>query len=139
MASGIEVDTDVVLRLITGQDGPSSDRVLARRCQILHGNIKMHLHLLIAWIGRPDRGRIVRLGLERQPGATIAGTQIHPAGLILFHLPAQQPSVEISKCAGVGCVEDNPRQRQPGCLVHVCLPAWAIQIPFNVDVGSDIS
>ena len=40
-----------VLGLMPGQDRPGGDRVRACRCQVLDGNIKMHLHLLIARAG----------------------------------------------------------------------------------------
>src|SRR5215472_15501391 len=104
VASGVKVDANIVLRLIPGQDRAGGDRVLACCCQVLDGDIKMYLHLLIARAGRPHGRRVLRLGLERQAGAAVVGTQLHPAGLILLHLPAQQTAVEVGQRACIGRV-----------------------------------
>ena len=58
MASGVQVDGNVVLRLILGQDCSGSDRELARLSQVLDGDIEMHLHLLISpgWEATRRRG-----------------------------------------------------------------------------------
>jgi hypothetical protein len=72
MACGIEVDTDVVLGLIPGQDGPGRYGVLACCRQVRHGNIEVHLHLLITRTGRPYRRRVGGLALEGQTRAASA-------------------------------------------------------------------
>jgi hypothetical protein len=102
MTCRVEVNADVILGLIAGQDCPARDGMLACGCQILDGDIKMHLHLLIARTGRPYRRLVPRLGLEGQASATIGGPQFHPARLVLLHCPAQQPAVEIRQGARIG-------------------------------------
>jgi len=101
MARRVEVDADVLLGLIAGQGCPVGDGVLACGCQILDGDIKMHLHLLIARPGRPYRRLVLRLGLERQASATVGGPQFYPARLVLLHRPAQQPAIEIRQSARI--------------------------------------
>ena len=128
VARGIQVDADVVLGLMPGQDRPGGDRVRACCCQVLDGNIKMHLHLLIARAGGPHRRHVLRLGLERQASVTIVGTQLHPAGLVLLDLPAQQSAIEVRQRACIGRVKDHARQRQPGCLIHGASQRAAIRI-----------
>jgi hypothetical protein len=76
VASGVQVDANVVLRL------PRADR--------------------------PHGRHVLRLGLDRQARATIAGAQLHPAGLILLYFPAQQIAIEVRQRACIGRVKDHP-------------------------------
>ena len=69
MARRVEVNADVILGLIARQDCPVGDCVLACGGQILDGDIKVHLHLLIARGSRPCRRLVLLLGLERQASA----------------------------------------------------------------------
>jgi hypothetical protein len=64
MACRVEVNADVILGLIAGQDCAVGGSVLACGCQILNSDIKVHAHLLIVWAGRPYRRLVLRLGLE---------------------------------------------------------------------------
>ena len=64
MSRWIQVHADVVLRLMHCQDRPSRDRMLARGCQVVDGDIEVHLHLLVTRPSGPHRRAIRRLGLE---------------------------------------------------------------------------
>jgi len=66
MTRWIEEHADVLLRLIPGHRRAQSDRVGDGGGPVIYCDVEVHHHLLVAAGGRPDRGHIVRRGLERQ-------------------------------------------------------------------------
>jgi hypothetical protein len=55
MARGIEVDANVLLGLILGEGRAGGDRVSSGSGKIVHLDIQVNHHLLIAGTGRPRR------------------------------------------------------------------------------------
>lgn len=60
----VEVDPHVLLRLELGQHSPRRDGVRTTDLEIVHLDVQVHHHLLIAGTSRPDRPDLRFLGLE---------------------------------------------------------------------------
>ena len=64
VAGGVEVDADVVLGLVVGEDGSGGNGAGAGGLQVVHLDVQVHLHLLVAGAGGPGRPDVGPLGLE---------------------------------------------------------------------------
>jgi hypothetical protein len=114
----VEVHAHVVLGLVVGQYRPGRDGVLPGGGQVPDLDVQVQLHRGVAWTGRPDRPHVRRLVLEGQAGAAIRGAQLDPAGLILLHRPAEQPTVEGGQFVSVRRAQDHARQPEHRRLRH---------------------
>ncbi len=79
MAGRVEVDPDVVLRLVVGERRAGRDRVRVGHLQILDLNVQARHHLLIPRTSRPHRAHILALLPKGEPGR-----------LAIFAEPAQR-------------------------------------------------
>ena len=71
MPGRVEVDLDVILRLVVGQHRSGRHCMRTGGAEVGHGDVEVHRHLLVARPGRPDRAHVLRLGLKRQAGSAL--------------------------------------------------------------------
>jgi hypothetical protein len=119
MAGGVEVDADALLGLEAGEDRSGGDGAGAGGLQVVHLDVKVHLHPLVAGAGRPGRSDVGRLGLEGQPRPATGRAEGHPVGLVSAERPPQQLLVEAGQGARVGRVEHGGGQAHRRSLGHI--------------------
>jgi hypothetical protein len=102
VACGVQVDANVILRLALGQDRSGGDRVLTCCCQILDGDIEMHLHLLIAGPGRPHGGTYTGSVWKDRPAPPSRERRVTQPGSSCSVSPAEQTAVEVRQRARIG-------------------------------------
>jgi hypothetical protein len=118
MAGGVEVDADALLGLEVGEDRSGGDGAGAGGLQVVHLDVEVHLHPLVAGAGRPGRSDVGRLGLEGQPRPATGRAEGHPVGLVPAERPPQQLLVEAGQGARVGRVEHGGGQAHRRSLGH---------------------
>jgi len=118
MTSRVEVDANIVLWLEVSQYRSDGDRVRSGLIQVVDSDVQVEHLLLLPGSFRPYRGLIVRLGLERQTHPPLGATEEHPVGLAGYHVPTQEPSIEIREDVSVRAIQDHRCERQPGGPIH---------------------
>src|ERR1039457_6034663 len=118
MTRWIEEHAYVLLRLMLRHRRAQSDRVGDGGGQVIHRNVEVHHHLLVAVGGRPDRGHIVRRELERQVGRVAWYGYGRLAGLQLRYRPAKQANIEVGKRPRVGGLEHDAPPGSFGPSTH---------------------
>lgn len=110
MPRWIKEHPDIVLRLERGAPRSQRDRKRLGVVKIINTEVEMEHLLLLLGLFRPYGGLISGLGLEREPGTAVRATEQDPVRFAVFHLPAEQLSVEVRKRMSIRAVQDHCRK-----------------------------
>jgi hypothetical protein len=99
MTRGVEADPHIILGLEVRERPARLDRVRDARLEVVHLDLQVHHHLLVARTGRPDRAHVPLLGLEVQRVTAARRLEDDPAGFVRAGRPAEEPAVEVRASA----------------------------------------
>jgi hypothetical protein len=89
MSCGVEVDADIVLRLIFSEGCARCGGVRPGAGEIVDAYFEVHHHLLVSGASGPGRAGVGRLGLERQPHSAAGWLEQDPVRFLGLDFPAE--------------------------------------------------
>ena len=104
MPGRVEEDPKSIAWLMIGLGGAELEHCSLGLVEVV--DVHVNVHLLRDHLSRPLWRSVGINPLEAQRVAVI-GADRTPVGVVLFDLPAEQGTVELGQCFGVGAVEDN--------------------------------
>ena len=102
MAVRVKVYANIILGLVLSQ-GRATRLGMGSTCfKVINVDLQVHLHNLLARLGRPHRALVHVFQVEGQADPAVRIGECDPRPFVGGDLPSQQPGVKLSQLGGFG-------------------------------------